>query len=135
MYSIQMPGTPELLIDLNDSTPVNRQIVEHIRTLLVEGALQPGDALPSVRRLAIDLGVHFNTIADAYHTLADEGWLDIAHGRRITVKKRRRPSADEATENLFRQRLRQLVAEMRAAGLSEQWISRELTSAAKGVRS
>jgi len=130
-----MQDAPEIVIDLNDSTPVNRQIVDYLRALLVEGVLQPGAALPSVRRLAIDLGVHFNTVADAYHTLADEGWLDISHGRRITVRKRRRPSADDATQNTFRQRLRQLIAEMRAAGLSESWISRELTSIAKGIQS
>ncbi|MGO4879595.1 MAG: GntR family transcriptional regulator [Bryobacteraceae bacterium] len=51
---------------------MTRQIVDHLRTLRVEGAVAPSDALPSVRRLAIDLGVHFNTIADAYRALAED---------------------------------------------------------------
>ncbi|MGH8299527.1 MAG: GntR family transcriptional regulator [Steroidobacteraceae bacterium] len=37
------------------------------------------DSLPRVRRLALDLGVHFNTVAQAYRALADQGWIEIAH--------------------------------------------------------
>ena len=74
-----MSDDTQIRIDLDASTPVNRQIVDQIRTLLVEGALPPGADLPSVRRLATDLGVHFATVADAYRTLAEEGWLEISH--------------------------------------------------------
>jgi DNA-binding transcriptional regulator YhcF (GntR family) len=56
---------PRIQIDLDSTTPVNRQIVDQLRLQLVAGGIRPGDALPSVRRLAIDLGVHFNTVADA----------------------------------------------------------------------
>src|ERR1019366_2126163 len=85
LYSVYKQYTvsddTQIRIDLDASTPVNRQIVDQIRTLLVEGVLPPGADLPSVRRLATDLGVHFATVADAYRTLAEEGWLEISHGR------------------------------------------------------
>jgi GntR family transcriptional regulator len=125
----------QLRIDLDSAAPVNRQIVDHLRTLLVEGAVAPDDILPSVRRLAIDLGVHFNTVADAYRTLAEEGWLEISHGRGVRVRRRRAPRADDETLANYRRRLRQLVAEMRAQGLSPAIITRELASLVEVLKS
>jgi GntR family transcriptional regulator len=129
----------QIRIDLNFAAPVNRQIVDQLRTLLVEGAVAPDDTLPSVRRLAIDLGVHFNTVADAYRTLAEEGWLEISHGRGVRVRKRQAPRPDRETldETLahFRRRLRQLAAEMRAQGLSPAIIARELASLVEVLKS
>lgn len=128
-----MPNAAQIRIDLDAAAPVNRQIVDQLRTLLVEGVVAPDDALPSVRRLAIDLGVHFNTVADAYRTLADEGWLEISHGRGVRVRKRQAPPPDEETLAHFRRRLRQLAAEMRAQGLSPASIAHELTLLAEAL--
>ena len=66
-----------LHIDSESGTPVYRQIVDGLRVALVNGDLLPGDPLPAVRRLALDIGVHFNTVAQAYRELAREGWLNI----------------------------------------------------------
>jgi len=129
-----MPRNPQNCNDLDSAAPVNRQIVDQFRTLLVEGTVAPGDPLPSVRRLAIDLGVHFNTVADAYRTLAAEGWLDISHGRGVRVRKRKAPSPDGEALPLFRRRLRQLVAEMRAQGLSTAIVARELASLMEALK-
>lgn len=129
-----MPA-PRLAIDLASATPVTRQIIDQLRTRLVEGALQPGDALPSVRRLAIDLGVHFNTVADAYRTLAGEQWLDVAQGRTVRVRARPVPAVTPETRTLFRQRLREIVAEARAHGLSAAAVARDLDAIAEGLRS
>ena len=62
-----------LRVDLSSSIPIYRQIVDGLRVALVNGDLHPGDSLPTVRRLALDLGVHFNTVAQAYRTLSAEG--------------------------------------------------------------
>ncbi|OFW11221.1 MAG: hypothetical protein A3H96_25605 [Acidobacteria bacterium RIFCSPLOWO2_02_FULL_67_36] len=130
-----MTQPPRIQIDLGSATPVNRQIVDQLRTRLVEGTLAPGAVLPSVRRLAVDLGVHFNTVADAYRTLANEGWLDVAQGRSVRVVERAVPAAGPEARDLFRQRLRQLVAEARAAGMSPAILSRELAALAERMKS
>ena len=130
-----MSDDTQIRIDLDATTPVNRQIVDQIRTLLVEGTLPAGADLPSVRRLATDLGVHFATVADAYRTLAEEGWLEISHGRSARVLPRRAPAADREADSLFRRRLRQLVAEARSQGVSVKKIASELDSLAKGMTS
>jgi DNA-binding transcriptional regulator YhcF (GntR family) len=130
-----MPTPPQIRIDLSSTTPVYRQIVDQIRTHAVEGFLRSGDVLPSVRRLAIDLGIHFNTVAEAYRTLADEGWIEVAQGRPARVRNRNIPAPPEAAEvEDFRQRLRHLIAEMRAQGLSPARISRELLASAEGLK-
>jgi DNA-binding transcriptional regulator YhcF (GntR family) len=122
-------------IDLGGPVPITRQIVDQVRTRLVDGALAPGDPLPSVRRLAVDLGVHFNTVADAYRVLAEEGWLDVAQGRSVRVRARETPAAGPETRQAFRQRLQLLVAEARSQGLSASVVARELTATAEHLKS
>ena len=61
-----MAGAPRIRIDLNSPVPATRQIADGLRVELVEGRLKPGTDLPSVRRIAMELGVHFNTVAEAY---------------------------------------------------------------------
>ena len=130
-----MPEQPPLLrIDLNSGIPVYRQIVDSVRALLVEGVLRPGDTLPPVRQLAMDLGIHFNTVADAYRVLAEEGWLDLKRRRGALVIERSRPNpVDPAKTAAFSRRLRELVAEVQAAGISVPQIIRELRMLAEGL--
>jgi len=73
--------TTVLRVDLASPTPVYRQIADGLRALLAHGAFKPGDRLPTVRQVAIDLAVHHNTVAQAYRVLAEEGWLDLRRHR------------------------------------------------------
>jgi DNA-binding transcriptional regulator YhcF (GntR family) len=116
-----------LRIDLKSPVPVYRQIVDAVRILLVNGELHPGDPLPPVRRLALDLGVHFNTVAEAYRTLEQEGWLEIGRrsGARV-VKRSVSNRCDPETGEVFERRLKEMVAEVQARGLPRQRIAREL---------
>ena len=103
--------------------------------LLVEGALEPGARLPSVRRLALELGVHFNTVGEACRELAIEGWLDLRHGNCATAIRRGSPpqaAPERAAE--FRSRLRSLIAEMRAECVPAVNIATELRSAIEEVK-
>lgn len=68
-------------LDFRSGTPLYVQLVEQIKCLIATGALQPGDRLPPVRRLADDLRVNFNTIARAYRILDDEAVISTQHGR------------------------------------------------------
>jgi GntR family transcriptional regulator len=129
---VSRPAT--IRIDLTSPIPAYRQIVDAIRVLLVDGAITPGASLPSVRRLAMELGVHFNTVGEAYRELAEEGWLDLRHGRGATVIERGKP-APPAPERLneFRKQLRNLVAQMRSAGVPGARIAAELRSLLENI--
>lgn len=113
-----MKPAPVIRIDLGSPMPAYRQIANALRTLLVSDAFPVGAPLPTVRQLAVDLGVHHNTVAEAYRVLADEGWLDLRrrHGAIVLDRSRPRPSR-QARPSLV-QRLRELTAEAQAAGLA-----------------
>jgi GntR family transcriptional regulator len=119
-----------LRINLNAPVPAYRQIVDGLRLLLVSGDLKPGDVLPTVRSLGLDLGVHFSTVAEAYRTLSEEGWLELKRHHGAFVTERRSPAPAPEARNEFGTRLRQLVAQMRARGLSSEIIGAELQSTA-----
>ncbi len=127
-----MPG-PLLKVDAASAVPLVKQIVDQLRVLLVEGSLRPGTALPPVRRVATDLAVHFNTVAEAYRQLATEGWLDLRHGRGATVVERQSPAASRREISGYRQKLRELVSEMRAQGVPAARIAAELKSIVEGM--
>jgi GntR family transcriptional regulator len=122
-----MPDRAQIRLDTASSIPALRQIVEQLRTLFMEGVLKPGETLPPVRRLALDLGIHFNTVAEAYRILAQEGFLEIVHGHGARlVDKRSIPQPGPELADDFRRGLRALVAGMRARGLSTRRVAAEL---------
>lgn len=51
------------------------QVADRVRSLIEEGTLQPGDRLPSVRKLHQQLSVSVSTILEAYRLLEDQGWI------------------------------------------------------------
>ena len=59
-------------IDRQSRVPTYLQIVEQIKNLIAVGKLQPGEQLPTIRQLAVDLGVNRNTVAHAYKELNEE---------------------------------------------------------------
>lgn len=122
----------QIQVDLQSAEPAYRQIAGQIRALVVEGRLAAGAVLPSVRRLAVDLGVHFNTVAEAYRQLAEEGLVDVSHGRsaRVLDRKVTEPRG-EMLDNL-RRRLRSMVAELRASGMTSETVRREVHALLEG---
>ncbi|AKU90761.1 GntR family transcriptional regulator [Vulgatibacter incomptus] len=124
---------PILHVDLDDPVPAYRQIANQIRALLVAGSFRPDDRLPTVRQLAMDLGVHHNTVAEAYRILAGEGWIESRRRHGVTVLRRSAPRATEESRLAFSSRLRELVAEAVANGLSLEEIAGELGAQARRI--
>ena len=131
-----MAGAPLVSINLRSPTPVYRQIANDLRRHLVEERLKPGDLLPPIRQLALDLGVHFNTVALAYRMLADEGWLELKRRRGAAVMARNAPRVVDRghVDHLLRQ-LSQIAAELRSAGMTPRQIASALHRIAQGARS
>ncbi len=68
-------------IDLRSEIPITDQIVAQIQGQLASGALKPGDQLPTVRALATELRINFNTVARAYRILDEAGIISTQQGR------------------------------------------------------
>ncbi len=70
-----------LQIDFRSGLPIYTQIVNQIQAQVVGGVLQPGDQLPTVRALAEELRVNFNTVARAYRILDESRIISTQQGR------------------------------------------------------
>ena len=68
-------------LDFRSHIPIYTQIVEQVKQQLVSGLLKPGDQLPTVRALALELRVNFNTVARAYRLLDEAGIISTQQGR------------------------------------------------------
>ena len=65
-----------IVIDFSAETPIYTQLRDQIIIGIAGKTLAPGEALPSVRRMAADIGVNVNTVGKAYNILKDEGYID-----------------------------------------------------------
>jgi GntR family transcriptional regulator len=122
-----------LRIDLASRVSVYEQIANGLRAELVSGKFRPGEKLPTVRTVAINLGVHHNTVAEAYRQLASEGWLDLKRHHGAIVRERDHPEAGPDTMERFSQPLRELVAKGLADGLPASSLAREMIEIARGL--
>ena len=68
-------------LDFRRHVPIYVQIVERLKHLMATGILKPGDKLPTIRQLAHDLKVNFNTVARAYRILDQAGLVSTQQGR------------------------------------------------------
>lgn len=104
----------QFLIDTKSGVPFYRQIIEQVRFAVARGDLQPGDRLPTVRQLAVDLSINPNTVIRAYREMEIEGVLDTQQGSGTFVSNHR-PDIDR----LERQRmLDQILTDMLARASS-----------------
>ena len=71
---------PVVNIDARDPTPIYAQLDRAIRVAVATGTLKPGDQLPTVRQLAVDLRVNANTVARVYLTLERDGVVATKRG-------------------------------------------------------
>jgi GntR family transcriptional regulator len=67
-------------IDTRDATPIYAQLERGLRAAIAAGRLRPGDQLPTVRQLAVDLSVNANTVARVYAELERAGVLETRRG-------------------------------------------------------
>jgi|SRR6476646_419559 GntR family transcriptional regulator len=106
-------------IDPRDSTPIYAQLDRAVRAAIASGRLHPGDQLPTVRQLAVDLQINANTVARVYADLERSGILETRRGVGSFI----RASAAEARspdEHLRRLRafVTRVLADASAAGFT-----------------
>ena len=97
-----------LTLNYRDSRPIYGQIKDGLRRLIVTGALEPDEKLPSVRSMAMDLAINPNTIQRAYAELEAEGFIDTVAGKGCFV-------AEKNLDLIREQQLRELESHLSAA--------------------
>ena len=75
-----------LTVDTRSGVPIYLQIIEQVKRSVALGVLAPGEQLPTVKQLAIDLTVNPNTVARAYRELERDEVIETAPGRGSFVR-------------------------------------------------
>lgn len=113
-----------LQLDFRSGLPIYTQIVNQIQSQLVNGILKPGDQLPTVRALALELRVNFNTVARAYRILDEAHIISTQQGRGTFITEIPPPEVSEKlrTESLLELTDR-FLSEASRLGFSEREVS------------
>ena len=123
---LRKPDQPmKINLDLRSDVPIYVQIVEQIQQKVLSGELKKGDQLPTVRALAMDLRINFNTVSRAYRLLDETGIISTQQGRGTFILEMPPP---EMAERLRAESLaaisRHFLSQIKKLGLTvEQAIS------------
>jgi GntR family transcriptional regulator len=101
----------DITINVTDGVPIYRQIVNQVKYLVASGLLQPGEELPPIRTLALQLKVTPNTIVKAYDELEISGVVHKRRGSGTFVSEARPHLALRERRRIVEQRIDGLLAE------------------------
>ena len=117
-----------LQLDFHSGLPIYTQIVEQIQSQLANGILKAGDQLPTVRALASDLRVNFNTVARAYRMLDEARIISTQQGRGTYITEIPPP---EVSEKLRQESLSSLTQRYISEALRLGFTHREISQLVK----
>lgn len=114
-----MGALESFAIDHNSGLPVWIQIKNRIAYLIGSGAFVPGDRLPTVRALAVDLDISYNTVNRAYMDLEREGYISTRKGRGTFVAERHDLGAHTASDSPIELVIDDMIRVCSNAGLAD----------------
>ena len=100
--------------------PIYEQLMDQIKTGIVEGTLQENDALPSVRALAKELRISALTVKKAYDALEAEGFVVTVHGKGSYIAGTDRGLVQEARRREVEELLESAIQKGKACGMTEE---------------
>ncbi len=107
-------------LDFRSGIPIYLQVVDRIKEMIADGHLKPGNQLPTVRALATELRVNFNTVARAYRIQDEARLISTQQGRGTFIMDKPPPNV---TEKLRRESLegltRRFIAEALRLGFTQ----------------
>lgn len=120
-------------IDPKSGVPLYIQLQEEIKALIVKGAYPPGEQLPTVRQLAVDLRINSNTVARAYSELEREGIISTHQGRGTFVCGLPEIIKSEVKEQQLDGLLERLLADAYVLGYQAQEVFSRLEQKIKRI--
>jgi GntR family transcriptional regulator len=116
-------------VDPRSGVPLYLQLIEQIKRAVALGALLPGEQLPTVKALALELTVNPNTVARVYRELERDGVIDTSPGRGSFVRSGDHAEARRAVADIARTAFEAAVREAKSLGLSREETLAEMTRA------
>jgi len=122
--------------DWNDGQPIYRQLQDRVIAMILEGSLNEGDPLPSVRSVAADTRVNPLTVLKAYQQLADAGVVESRRGLGMFVNAGARALLAEGERDRFlRDDWPRIRATIERLGLSAEELLRAASPASSTTKS
>lgn len=109
----------KLQVDQNSEVPIYVQVKNQIRLAVERGLLKPGSQLPTVRNLALELGINANTVTRIYADLEREGYLARRHGIGTFAAD---PGQGQPPDSPGRAQLAETLRQLKALGYSNRQI-------------
>lgn len=107
-----------LKLDMSSGVPVYRQIIDSVLGGIASGTLQPGNQLPTVRQLAVDLSINPNTVVRAYRELEIRGILTTQQGTGTFITDKEVQPDEVERQRRIAQFVRELLARAGAEGIT-----------------
>jgi len=114
-------------LDPENGVPIYRQIIQQIEYAILSGRMRPGDKLPTIRTLAVDLKTNPNTIARAYSELEILGILVTQVGSGTYISEKKPVTEDDSLNRKIREVLGRFVQDMRDLGVDKKELIKLVT--------
>lgn len=115
-----------LTLDFSSEVPIYIQIRNEMVQAIANGELADGDKLPTVRALALEVGINAMTVNKAYQLLKQEGYIITDRRNGATVSLKNKTAKKEQARLLLREKLKHIVAEAKLGGLTKEEIREEV---------
>lgn len=130
--AITAPRSPfQFALDLHSGMPVYRQLIDQVRGGIAAQRLAPGDQLPTVRQLAVDLAINPNTVLRAYRELELGGMLETHQGTGTFIADRKMEKGGAERERQLAQIAGEVAARAGAAGFTVEELLERLRELAR----
>jgi GntR family transcriptional regulator len=116
----------EFRLDLHSGVPVYRQIIDQVMGRMAAGALEPGDQLPTVRQVAVDLAINPNTVQRAYREMEIRGVLETQQGTGTFISQQKVKQSEVERRRQLSQLVSDFVARAGAAGFTTKELLEEI---------
>ncbi len=121
-------------IKTDDPRPIFKQIVDGISMAIATGTLAPGDKLPSVRALGMQLNINPNTVAKAYAELTNQGLVDARQGLGLFASAPKQLLSKEERHKRLQDATRRCATDVMHLHFSDEEVLRSLDKELRGIR-
>jgi len=113
----------QLNISPSSGIPIYKQVYEQIQRMIINGQVEEGVLLPSVRQIAGELEVNPMTISKAYGLLEERGFLERQRGKGMLVAKRDQRILGQEKLVMLATKIDELMIEAQQMGIEPQTLS------------
>ncbi|QQE77405.1 GntR family transcriptional regulator [Alicyclobacillus sp. SO9] len=123
-----------LHVDPRSPQPMYQQVVDGVKSAVAKGILQPGDKLPAVRELSMELTLNHNTVAKAYQELERAGVIEVWRGRGTFIAASKVPADVNERKNELERELERILVEAHHLQMSEDEVEEMLRQVVRRLR-